>query len=413
MTLRSTFNPTLGILEVHSGNPTIPAGQFERREDIQTVLFSDDLVSIEPNSFAYCSNLIRIDWSESLLSIGKESFIAGFSLQTLVFPDSLVSIGDYAFQYARSLRSVELGNNVTTIGKRAFSNASVLNELTLGDALVSIGEKAFYNSPELREVNIPDSVLRIGDEAFAGTGISAVELPNHFSENPPIEAFEPGTVFSFRNELVGDAGTLTGEGWQSPQLEGFWSDEADVLDATQTTPTISWTIAHDQTVNTGKGRDQLIFHSQGQAALRIAGRLNMQNGKDLLRLSIEDTDAAVINDGTIHMGKGRDQIDLVTGTTIGSGTIKLGPGNDIVSGFGQQRMLNGGKGDDRMLLPPGRFEILQQDKGLRITQEGIDLTLRSIEWIGGRGTEPSEQLQMAELELPTTLIIETDKVQMG
>ena len=102
----------------------------------------------------------------------------------------------------------------------------MLSDLQLGDSLTTIGEKALYRSPQLREVSIPDSVIRIGHDAFAGTGITTEVLPSHFSDNPPTEAFEPGTVFSYRNEESIDSGELTNSCWQSQSNSGLWTKEA-------------------------------------------------------------------------------------------------------------------------------------------------------------------------------------------
>ena len=194
-------------------------------------------------------------------------------MQRLVVPNGVVSIGDYAFQYGRSLQSVHIGEAVTSIGKRSFSNGWVLSDLQLGDLLTTIGEKAFYRSPQLREVSIPDSVIRIGHDAFAGTGITTVVLPSHFSDNPPTEAFEPGTVFSYRNEESIDSGELTNSGWQSQSNSGLWTKEADRLDSSEAGQTISWTIADQQKVDTQQGGDSLIVEGANRPALTNAGSL--------------------------------------------------------------------------------------------------------------------------------------------
>ena len=69
------------------------------------------------------------------------------------------------------------------------------------------------------------------------------------------------------------------------------------------------------------------------------------------------------------MGKCRDQIDLITGSLVSGVNIKLGPSNDRFSGFGQQSMLNGGKGRDELRLPTGRYELLILEKLWFITSD--------------------------------------------
>ena len=410
MTLEFQFDPSLGLLEVLSGSINIPEGSFKQRDDIQMVIFPDDLETIDSNAFAYCRNLKTLNLPSSLRSIGKEAFFANFSLESLVIPNSVVSIGDYAFQYGRSLRSVHIGDAVTSIGKRTFSNAWVLSDLKLGDSLTTIGEKAFYRNPQLIDVTIPDSVTRIGNEAFAGTGITSVVLPSHFLDNPPIAAFEPGTEFTYRGEPNLNSGEITKEGWQSNGNSGVWTAEADQLDSSPTTESISWTIAEDQKVDTLEGHDRLTIEGADRPALINAGSLKMNRGRDRLRLRVNVNATALLNEGTINMGKGRDQIDLLTGSLAGEGTIKLGPGNDRFSGFGQQSMLNGGKGKDELKLPTGRYELLPQEKHWLITQDERAMMISSIETVGGLQTPEASLLQIKGLDQASTLLVDGSSI---
>ena len=71
----------------------------------------------------------------------------------------------------------------------------------------------------------------------------------------------------------------------------------------------------------------------------------MNRGKDRLSFSVNGHATALVNEGTINMGKGRDQIDLVTGLLAGEGKIKLCPGNDLFSGFGQHGHAEWRQGD--------------------------------------------------------------------
>ena len=366
MTLNIQFDPELGLLEVLPGSPNIPAGSFKQRDDIQTVTFSDDLENIDSNAFASCRNLT-----------------------TLNLPDSLSSIG-----------------------KQSFSNGWVLSDLQLGDSLTTIGEKASYRSPQLREVSIPDSVIRIGHDAFAGTGITTMVLPSHFSDNPPTEAFEPGTVFSYRNEESIDSGELTNSGWQSQSNSGLWTKEADRLDSSEAGQTISWTIADQQKVDTLQGGDSLIVEGANRPALTNAGSLKMNRGKDRLHFSVNGHATALVNEGMINMGKGRDQIDLVTGLLAGEGKIKLGPGNDLFSSFGQQGMLNGGKGTDQLRLPTGRYELRPEGKRWRITRDERTMVISNIETIGSQQTPEGSLLRIKDLELPSTLIIDESGISL-
>ena len=110
------------------------------------------------------------------------------------------------------------------------------------------------------------------------------------------------------------------------------------------------------------------------------------------------------------MGKGCDQIDLVTGLLAGEGKIKLGPGNDLFSGFGQQGMVNGGKGTDQLRLPTGRFEMRPEGKRWRITRDERTMVIRNIETIGSQQTPEGNLLRIKDFDQPTTLIIDESSI---
>ena len=112
------------------------------------------------------------------------------------------------------------------------------------------------------------------------------------------------------------------------------------------------------------------------------------------------------------MGKGCDQIDLVTGLLAGEGKIKLGPGNDLFSGFGQQGMLNGGKGTDQLRLPTGRYELRPEGKRWRITRDERTMVISNIETIGSQQTPEGSLLRIKDLDQPSTLIIDESGISL-
>lgn len=410
MTLNTQFDPDQGTLEILPDSQSVPEGSFKRRNDILSVSISEGLEAIEANAFAFCENLKILTLPQSLISIGKEAFFANFSLERLLIPGKVKTIGDYSFQYNRSLESIEISDSVTSIGKRAFSNNWILNEVNLGNSLKSIGEKAFYRSPEISTINIPDSVVHIGEDAFAGTGIKTVILPNHFADNPPTEAFEPGTLLSYRNDTNSSTGILDGDGWESIDDSGVWTKGNDDIKPENNGQTPGWSIDNDQKVDTLPGNDTLIFEGRGIPALTNNGKLKMNKGRDLLRLSIERNDeqnnVCLSNMGTIHLGKGRDQIDLLTGALSGEGKIKLGAGNDAFSGFGQQDLVHGGKGKDLLRLPAGTYEVNVEGKILSIKTDNHTMKTRDFEFIGGIGTNKKELLDTKTLSQATLLQID-------
>ena len=405
MTLKSQFDSTAGRLELNPSTANVPAGAYERNEDIRSVIVPEGVETIGANAFAYCSNLNTLDLPESLKSIGKEAFFANFSLKQLEIPDEVQSIGDYSFQYARSLELIHIGDAVTSIGKRSFSNSSVLSELRLGNAVKTIGEKAFYRSPALADINIPDSVIHIGKDAFSGTRIKAVVLPKHFAENPPVDAFEPATLFSYRGDEQDIIGELTNQGWNAIESKGVWTDQADQLDFSDSTPAISWEISEDQRINTLQGNDLLIIKSKNSPAFTNFGTFRMHKGRDLLRINGHETTPSLKNEGVINMGKGRDQIDLLTGSMIGKGRIRLGPGKDIFRGFGAQQLVDGGKGHDQLRLPDGTYTLVQEGKRWHLHRDDLSMPIHRIEAVGGLDTPDESMLIISRIQQSGQLIV--------
>ena len=74
--LESEFNPITGQLLIKEGSTEVTTGQFERNQEIKSVIFPDTLLSIGDQGFAYTLNLENIKFGESLVSISKESFFA-------------------------------------------------------------------------------------------------------------------------------------------------------------------------------------------------------------------------------------------------------------------------------------------------------------------------------------------------
>ena len=410
MKLETKFDPAKGELLVLPGNTVIPVDAFKNRDDITSATLPEGLEEIQSNAFAYCLKLRSVNLPTSLLTIGKEAFFANFELEELHIPENVVSIGDYAFQYNRNLQSVTIGNSVTTIGKRAFSNSWILNDLTLGDSITSIGEKAFYGSPKLSYLKIPDSVTRIEDDAFVGTGIKMVTLPKHFEDNPPTQAFEPGTTFNYQNQSEHTFGNLDNNGWQFGLFSGTWSDGDDQLEIARETVDISWKIGVNQKVNTMNGNDLLVLGGMTQPALINSGNLRMERGNDQLSLSVDENPVALHNMGMINMGKGKDRIDLITGMITGDGKIKMGANNDFFHGFGDQKIISGGKGIDQLILPDGSYNISRRGKKIHLTDGSYTTKVFGFEYIGGLEDNASDLISVDGIEDLNNLIIDEFKI---
>ena len=125
---------------------------YSGESNIEHVIISDGVTSMEGNAFASCPNLTSV-------TIGN----------------SLVSIGGGAFLHCTKLTSVTIGTSVTSIGGTAFQECSGLTSITIPNGITSIGVSAFYNCTGLTSVTIPNSVTSIEEGAFAAcTALTSV-----------------------------------------------------------------------------------------------------------------------------------------------------------------------------------------------------------------------------------------------
>lgn len=81
----------------------IPVGQYEWRDDIKKVIFSDSLLSIGSYAFLGCRNLADVSIPDGCETIYDFAFGACTSLRTIKIPPSVKFIGTYAFPLDVSL----------------------------------------------------------------------------------------------------------------------------------------------------------------------------------------------------------------------------------------------------------------------------------------------------------------------
>ena len=83
---------------------------------------------------------------------------------------TVTAIGERAFQDCSRLKSVIIPETVTSIGVCAFAGTGI-SAIKLPESLRSIGRAAFISCKRLVSVNIPDNVEYIGSSAFGWSGL--------------------------------------------------------------------------------------------------------------------------------------------------------------------------------------------------------------------------------------------------
>jgi hypothetical protein len=147
------------------------------------------LVSIDRETFSYCSNLTSIVIPNSATSIEYRAFYGCSRLTSIEIPNAVTSIDNLAFYGCSGLEQIIVDSENTIYDSRGNSNAIIeteTNKLVIGckntiipNSVTSIGNYAFYLCSGLTSIEIPNSVTSIGYGAFWGcSGLTSIEIPN-------------------------------------------------------------------------------------------------------------------------------------------------------------------------------------------------------------------------------------------
>ena len=106
-----------------------------------------------------CKSLTNVIMAKDapITTIKASAFMNCSALESIVLSDNVVSIGESAFDGCTSLASLTLPNSVTSIGYRAFWGCTSLTSLTLPNSVTSIGSNAFYGCSSLVSVKINEN----------------------------------------------------------------------------------------------------------------------------------------------------------------------------------------------------------------------------------------------------------------
>lgn len=115
-------NSTLKTLDIDA--EIIPTDAFHQCENLETVIMSDNVKTIEYQAFDGCSNLATVKMSKNITSIGSMAFYECNKLSSIDLPSGLLTIGSEAFGYS-SLKSIDIPETVTSIGGGAFDTRGI------------------------------------------------------------------------------------------------------------------------------------------------------------------------------------------------------------------------------------------------------------------------------------------------
>lgn len=208
---------------------TLGKSMFFICQNLRTVKFEADKVTVPERCFYYCTSLTEIDISKALF-IKDSAFLKCHSLSVSAIPahtyveacafsetgitdvtiEDISKIGKGAFAECKSLKKLTINitdeleaanglsipeelvrecrnlqtvvftghtENLSSIKKAAFKNTEMLTEISLPDNICLIEDYAFYNS-SIKSIRLPESLEQVNDYAFAMSNLESITVPD-------------------------------------------------------------------------------------------------------------------------------------------------------------------------------------------------------------------------------------------
>ncbi len=185
---KGSVNPTGNLIipeSVTNGDKiykvvTIGICAFEECSDLKKVEISNSVVIIGLCAFYKCSQLTSVKISNSVTVINESAFSDCENLSNLEIGNNVKSIGTKAFLGCKSLISLDIPDRVESIGEKAFYGCKKLTNVVIGNSVKGISEEAFYDCEKLANIKFGNSTEWIGENAFvACKGLTSIKIPSN------------------------------------------------------------------------------------------------------------------------------------------------------------------------------------------------------------------------------------------
>ncbi len=214
-------------------NLRLNKAMFSNCQQLRTVNFEADWVTIPERCFYYCTSLEKIDISKALF-IKDAAFLECYSLSVNVIHaytcvsacsfmktgvkdvtiEDISKVGEKAFSDCKSLKKLTINvpdgpaiaddlcipeelaahctslqtvtftghtENLSSIKAAAFMGTTMLREISLPDSIQIIEQCAFCNSG-IKNIHLPEDLRQIGNGAFGSSGIKSIVVPDRVTK---------------------------------------------------------------------------------------------------------------------------------------------------------------------------------------------------------------------------------------
>ena len=225
----NAFSYCSNLINVEFPNSVTYIGEkaFYDCDSLIDVKLSENITYLGHNAFNACENLKSINIPEHLTKTGWSVFENCTNLETVYF-NAIASNDDedvyFNFSFENSVKTVIYGDKVTKVASD-FNNNSNLERVVLGSNVKSIGSNAFSDCTSLKSITIPENVAEIGDSAFYGcTNLTSITIPESVTEIG-VSAFKNctnllGLQISSNIEKIGDD-AFDDTAWYNNQPDGL------------------------------------------------------------------------------------------------------------------------------------------------------------------------------------------------
>lgn len=192
-------------------NLRLNKAMFSNCQQLRTVNFESNWVTIPERCFYYCTSLEKIDISKALF-IKDAAFLECYSLSVNVIP-AYTCVSACSFMKT-GVKDVTI-EDISKVGEKAFSDCKSLKKLTINvpdgpaiaddlcipeelaahctslqtvtftghtENLLSIKAAAFRETTMLTEISLPDSIQIIDQCAFCDSGIENIVIPDRVTK---------------------------------------------------------------------------------------------------------------------------------------------------------------------------------------------------------------------------------------
>ncbi len=286
-----------------SGIPTdgsvtaIGASAFEGRADLTAIQIPASITAIGEMAFYGCTGLqsIAVDAANQaymakgncLIERSTKRLLQGCAASQIPLDGSVTEIGDHAFAGCAGLTSIHIPLSVSLISGSAFTGCSGLEKITADagnthynatdNCLIVSGTRTLLLGCKNSVIPSDGSVIRIGNGAFAGSGITALAIPDAVAAIGE-GAFEDCTALE---QLTVGSGITTAQALNAKAFRGCTGLKKVMVAEGHPTFAVEFNALIDTATRTlvlgtnysaGKDADQKILNISAIGAYAFAGR---------------------------------------------------------------------------------------------------------------------------------------------